>query len=101
VQAIAGGLNSPALAARLTEAEVELARMQRQAKPPKRAAVTRLVPRIGEEYRRLVHLYLDPYVRSLYTHSVARDPARRGWAQHCTGLDVIDGPMPRAHDLPT
>src|SRR5439155_11344131 len=44
-------------------------------------------------------LYLDLYVRSPYAHGVTRDPARRRWAQHRAGLDVVDGPVPRARDL--
>src|SRR5438552_13788026 len=44
-------------------------------------------------------LHLDLYVRSPYAHGVTRDPARRGWAQHRAGLDVVDGPVPRARDL--
>jgi hypothetical protein len=47
------GLNFHALAKRLSEAEGELTRLQRQAEPPKRAAVTRLVPRIGQALRAL------------------------------------------------
>src|SRR5438128_5791526 len=44
-------------------------------------------------------LHLDLYVRSPYAHGVARDPARRGWAQHRAGLDVVNRPVPRARDL--
>ena len=68
VAAIAGGLNSLALAARLAEAEAEVARLQAQAEPPKHATVTGLVPRIGEEYRRLV--------RRLASTLNETDPAR-------------------------
>src|SRR5438128_3412083 len=44
-------------------------------------------------------LHLDLYVRSPYAHGVARHPARRGWAQHGAGLDVVNRPVPRARDL--
>src|SRR5207244_4239891 len=37
--------------------------------------------------------------RSPYAHGVTRDPARRGWAQHRAGLDVVNRPVPRARDL--
>src|SRR5205823_13612205 len=44
-------------------------------------------------------LHLDLYVRSLHADRVARDAAWRGRPQHGAGLDVVDGPMPRARDL--
>src|SRR6266446_10642355 len=44
-------------------------------------------------------LHLDLYVRSLHAARVARNAARRGWAEYGAGLDVVDGPMPRARDL--
>src|SRR6266446_617476 len=44
-------------------------------------------------------LHLDLYVRSLHADRVARNAARRGWAEYGAGLDVVDGPMPRARDL--
>src|SRR5205823_13462011 len=40
-------------------------------------------------YSTTIPLYLDLHVRSPYAHGVARDPARRGWAQHGAGLDVV------------
>src|SRR5438128_11615333 len=44
-------------------------------------------------------LHLDLYVRSLDAHGVSRNAAW-GWRpEHCAGLDVVDGPMPRARDL--
>ena len=57
-------------------------------------------PRLGAvpPVRRDLHLDLD--VRSLHADRVARYAARRGCAQHYAGLDVIDGPMQRARDLP-
>lgn len=54
VQAIAGGLNSPALSARLAAAESELARLQDAAPRRPRVDVAKLVPRIADEYRRMV-----------------------------------------------
>src|SRR6266404_696692 len=44
-------------------------------------------------------LHLDLYVRSLHADRVARNAARRGWAEYGAGLDVVDGSMPRARDL--
>src|SRR5438034_4910686 len=39
-------------------------------------------------------LHLDLYVRSLHADRVARNAARRGWAEYGAGLDVVDGSMP-------
>src|SRR5436190_18016445 len=44
-------------------------------------------------------LHLDLYVRSLDAHGVSRNAAWGRRPEHCAGLDVIDGPMPRARDL--
>src|SRR5437899_9405469 len=44
-------------------------------------------------------LHLDLYVRSLHADRIARNAARRGWAEYGAGLDVVDGSMPRARDL--
>lgn len=52
VQAIGGGLNSPALSARLAAAESELARLQATAPPRPRVDVAKLVPRVADDYRR-------------------------------------------------
>src|SRR5204863_7154536 len=56
-------------------------------------------PRLGAVQPVRCDLHLDLYVRSLHADRVARDAAWRGWAQHGAGLDVVDGPMPRARDL--
>src|SRR5438552_16923359 len=46
-----------------------------------------------------VELDLDLYVGSLDEHGVSRNAAW-GWRhEHCAGLDVVNGPMPRARDL--
>src|SRR5262249_15875671 len=57
----------------------------------------RLRPR--PRLRRDLHLHL--YGRTLHADRIARDAARRRSAQHRTGLDVVDSPMPGARDLPT
>jgi hypothetical protein len=44
-------------------------------------------------------LHLDLHVRPLHADRVARDALRRGGLQHGAGLDVVDGPMPRARHL--
>src|SRR5207247_8315797 len=44
-------------------------------------------------------LHLDLYVRSLDAHGVSRNAAWGGRPEHCAGLDVVDGPMPRTRDL--
>src|SRR5262249_15476377 len=44
-------------------------------------------------------LHLDLHVRPLHADRVARDALRRGGPQHGAGLDVVDGPMPRARHL--
>src|SRR6266403_1453182 len=44
-------------------------------------------------------LHFDLYVRSLHADRVARNAARRGWAEYGAGLDVVDGSVPRARDL--
>src|SRR5438093_5522864 len=44
-------------------------------------------------------LRLDLYVRSLDAHGVSRNAAWGGRPEHCAGLDVVNGPMPRARDL--
>ena len=67
VNAIATGAlrNSPALAARLTAAESELARLKEP--PPDKAPIERLIPRIGERYLAMV--------REL-NQTAERDPVR-------------------------
>ncbi len=59
VQAIAGGLNSPAVTSRLAEAEAELTRLQEYVEPSPRASISRLIPRIADEYRGLVARLAD------------------------------------------
>src|SRR5262245_60651040 len=44
-------------------------------------------------------LHLDLHVRPLHADRVARDALWRGGLQHGAGLDVVDGPMPRARHL--
>src|SRR3989442_14114170 len=56
-------------------------------------------PRLGAVQPVRCDLPLDLYVRSLDAHGVSRNAAW-GWRpEHCAGLDVVDGPMPRARDL--
>src|SRR5262249_19055644 len=51
--------------------------------------------------RRLLRrdLQLHLYARPPHTDRIARDAARRRSAQHRTGLEVVDRPMPGAGDL--
>src|SRR2546422_390887 len=56
-------------------------------------------PRLGAVQPVRCDLHLDLYVRSLDTHGVSRNAAWGGRPEHCAGLDVVDGPMPRARDL--
>src|SRR5262249_33458148 len=44
-------------------------------------------------------LHFDLHVRPLHADRVARDALWRGGLQHGAGLDVVDGPMPRARHL--
>src|SRR5438093_5602379 len=44
-------------------------------------------------------LHLDLYVRSLDAHGVSRNAAWGRRPEYGAGLDVVDGPMPRARDL--
>src|SRR5882724_2757917 len=44
-------------------------------------------------------LHLDLYIRPLHADRIARHPAWGGRTKHGAGLDVVDGPMPRARDL--
>src|SRR5206468_4442078 len=56
-------------------------------------------PRLGVVEPVCCDLHLDLYIRSLDAHGVSRNAAW-GWRpEHCAGLDVVDGPMPRARDL--
>src|SRR5947199_1870205 len=71
----------------------------RDAAAPSTACAAWLFRLVRNTPVRCCDLHLDLYVRSLHADRVARDAARRGCAQHCAGLDVIDGPMPRARDL--
>lgn len=59
VQAIGGGLNSPALSARLAAANADLARLQESAPARSRVDVVKVVPRIGDVYRRMVRKPAD------------------------------------------
>src|SRR5437870_8977220 len=61
----------------------------------------RAPPRLGAVQPVRCDLHLDLYVRSLDAHGVSRNAAW-GWRpEHCAGLDVVDGPVPRARDLLT
>src|SRR6266478_5806474 len=56
-------------------------------------------PRLGAVQPVRCDLHLDLYVRSLDAHGVSRNTAW-GWRpEYGAGLDVVDGPMPRALDL--
>src|SRR5438128_249153 len=56
-------------------------------------------PRLGAVQPVRCDLHLDLYVRPLDAHGVSRNAAWGGRPEHCTGLDVVDSPVPRARDL--
>src|SRR5712691_1213961 len=58
-----------------------------------------LTPSLGTIQPVPCDLHLDLYVLALHADRVARNAGRRGRPQHGSGLDVVDGPMPRARDL--
>src|SRR5438876_5387673 len=56
-------------------------------------------PRLGAVQPVRCDLHLDLYVRSLDAHGVSRNAAWGRRPEYGAGLDVVDGPMPRARDL--
>src|SRR3989441_3247419 len=60
----------------------------------------RAPPRLGAVQPVRFELDLDLYVGSLDAHGVSRNAAWGRRPEHGAGLDVVDGPMPRARDLP-
>src|SRR3989442_13949146 len=56
-------------------------------------------PRLGVVEPVCCDLHLDLYIRSLDAHGVSRNASWGGRTKRFAGLDVVDGPMPRARDL--
>src|SRR5207302_1975994 len=56
-------------------------------------------PRLGVVEPVCCDLHLDLYIRSLDAHGVSRNASWGGRTKRFAGLDVVDGPMPRACDL--
>jgi len=56
-------------------------------------------PRLGVVEPVCCDLHLDLYIRSLDAHGVSRNASWGGRTKRFAGLDVVDGPMPRACDF--
>src|SRR5439155_23568988 len=56
-------------------------------------------PRLGVVEPVCCGLHLDLYIRSLDAHGVSRNASWGGRTKRFAGLDVVDGPMPRACDF--
>src|SRR5438876_5717698 len=56
-------------------------------------------PRLGAVEPVCCDLHLDLYIRSLDAHGVSRNASWGGRTKRFAGLDVVDGPMPRACDF--